>query len=1138
MSRKKIGLLLGQPDEKYQKEFIEGFLKQTYKDDYDVCIFAMHRKYQESTNREIGESNIFSLIPYEGFDGFVVLADTIQTTGLIERLEDELHTFFHGPVLFVDKESEYFPSISTDHFHPTKRLISHLIECHGITKIAYLTGKSWHPHSIQRLNGFLECMKEHHLPVRKDWIFEGDFWYTSGDSMVEKLLKTPEDLPQAVACANDCMAIGVANALEKRGICVPEDIAVIGYDSSQEGKTSPKPLTSAPIPSKECGRHAGKAICALLTGKEIPDFNPTVELFIGSSCGCQCDINMSRSLNRESWEVTISERDFLFNMNSMMDDLMCQNKLTDLLNVIFSYTYQIQGFSSFHLCLNSQWETTESLCMPGADWNHYTNRMLYAIECRESVDNPGKVDLSRFFDKTELLPELQENREHSKAFLFTPLHFEERCMGYAVWEYGKDSTGYDQAYSAWIANVIRGLESYRRLAVANQKAAFLQEIPFGKEQMANFESVLQNVNADTLNGLHGSFSDMINSDVIKQISESEREEQDLVEKVLDENLFTYFFQPIVDAKTGEIFAYEALMRTTTEQPVSPLTILKYAERMTRLYDVEKYTFCNVLKYLSDHKEQFEGKKIFINSIPGIVLNDSDTKEVVELLQDNSRQVVIELTEQAEIDDEQLLEIKEKYAQIGMETAIDDYGTGYSNILNLLRYMPRYVKIDRGLLTEIQKSPQKQHFVKEIIEFSHDNRIIVLAEGIETCEELQTVIHLGVDLIQGYYTARPDAEVLQSIDVHIKREIHQFVKQLLFDKTKKVYTAGKEFRISLAKLHSEECEYIVIPNEETTYRNLDINGVPGMDSNMMIQIADGYHGRLVLNNVSLGTKRGQPCIDLGEDCDLTLVLRGENELRTGGIHVPENARLTLEGEGSLAIQCNIDSCFGIGNDMDKRHGELIFDQDGTIEINTNAKNSVAIGSGLGGNIRINRGKYVISMSGNRGAAIGSIKGETNIHLQSCGLSLHAALYAGVGIGSVSGNINCFIERVSFSEKINGTKYVGIGSFKAGKNQIVIHNSSLRAGVYAKQIYGIGCVENPAEIEICYASFIMDADADEAVVLGDRECQSSLLLRHGEIFAGLREHQNHVMGVHKAKIQNENGRIKITRNDEPVELWKTR
>ena len=123
------------------------------------------------------------------------------------------------------------------------------------------------------------------------------------------------------------------------------------------------------------------------------------------------------------------------------------------------------------------------------------------------MDNPGRVDLTRFFDKTELLPELQEDREQPKAFLFTPLHFEEQCMGYAVWEYGKDTMGYDQAYSAWISNVTRGLESLRRLTIANHNEMSLQECHFEQNRLANLETALQNMSADTLNGLHGSFSD-------------------------------------------------------------------------------------------------------------------------------------------------------------------------------------------------------------------------------------------------------------------------------------------------------------------------------------------------------------------------------------------------------------------------------------------------------------------------------------------------------------------------------------------------------------------------------------------------------------------------------------------------------
>ena len=83
---------------------------------------------------------------------------------------------------------------------------------------------------------------------------------------------------------------------------------------------------------------------------------------------------------------------------------------------------------------------------------------------------------------------------------------------------------------------------------------------------------------------------------------------------------------------------------------------------------------------------------------------------------------MELTEQTEISDEELSEVKESLLRLGAATAVDDYGTGYSNIVNLLRYMPDYVKIDRSLISDIQNSPQKQHFVRDIIGFSHDKGV--------------------------------------------------------------------------------------------------------------------------------------------------------------------------------------------------------------------------------------------------------------------------------------------------------------------------------------------------------------------------------------------------------------------------------
>ena len=259
----------------------------------------------------------------------------------------------------------------------------------------------------------------------------------------------------------------------------------------------------------------------------------------------------------------------------------------------------------------------------------------------------------------------------------------------------------------------------------------------------------------------------------KKLSEAELLEAKVVGNILDNNLFSYHFQPIVSAKDGSIYAYEALMRTNVEPRVSPLQIIKYADHLGRLYDVERATFFNVLQCIEENKPLFEGKKVFINSIPGKQLEGDDAEHLAVKLRKFNSSVVVELTEQTEADDVALERMKESFHTIGVETAVDDYGTGYSNIINLLRYAPNYVKIDRMLLSGIDENLQKQHFVKSIISFAHENNFKALAEGIETTKELETVISLGVDLIQGYYTAKPGAEIVQSISEEIQKEIREY-----------------------------------------------------------------------------------------------------------------------------------------------------------------------------------------------------------------------------------------------------------------------------------------------------------------------------------------------------------------------------
>ncbi len=243
------------------------------------------------------------------------------------------------------------------------------------------------------------------------------------------------------------------------------------------------------------------------------------------------------------------------------------------------------------------------------------------------------------------------------------------------------------------------------------------------------------------------------------------------ELLIEKNLFHYHFQPIVNAKNGEIFAYEALMRTDSTIGMSPLDILEAAKEYNRLNDVERATMFNVMEAFAENPERFCGKKLFINTIPGHFLSDGDIDLLISKYGAHMDNFIFELTEQDTVSDSELEKLRRLNS--GLENshiAIDDYGTGHSNIVNLMRYAPRIIKVDRFLITDIHKNQNKQHFVRSTIEFARLNNIMVLAEGVETSNELHTLIDLGVDLIQGFYTGRPAAEPIASVSEEIRQEI--------------------------------------------------------------------------------------------------------------------------------------------------------------------------------------------------------------------------------------------------------------------------------------------------------------------------------------------------------------------------------
>ena len=230
------------------------------------------------------------------------------------------------------------------------------------------------------------------------------------------------------------------------------------------------------------------------------------------------------------------------------------------------------------------------------------------------------------------------------------------------------------------------------------------------------------------------------------------------ERLLQEELVSYHFQPICSARSGRVAAYEALMRVDLPTLHSPAQVMQLAHETGRLYEIERITVFHSSAIFQRMQAQglFQSDALlFINSIANVSLTNEDVEEYAQLYPELLKRLVVEITEQEDLD-RACLERKRNVPGFSGSFALDDYGSGYSNELNLLELSPRYIKIDISIVRGIDTDRDKQQIVSNIVAYAHARSMQLIAEGIETEAQLRTVIGLGVDLLQGYYLSRPAA----------------------------------------------------------------------------------------------------------------------------------------------------------------------------------------------------------------------------------------------------------------------------------------------------------------------------------------------------------------------------------------------
>ncbi len=456
-----IAVIVSEVCEVYQSLLLEGIKKRAAENNYNVAVFgSFFVKRFASFLNEIGENNIFSLINYDLFDGFVVVPNAIEPEEMLNKIKADLLKT-GKPVVYIDKDDEDFISVCSDDYNSIKNITNHLIKDHGYRRINCITGFPGMNLSEARLQGYKDALIENGIPLEEDRYTYGDFWRNAPIEFAEKILTCGLELPEAVVCANDTMAITLCEEFARRGIKVPEQIAVTGFDRIMDGRIF-HPKISTMFPSmEEIGKQSAQVIFDILAGKSVQKkVMVEGEFFPAESCGCPTNTIEEYRADILLMHKNIESGQFFTNSIYMYEDLQESKNVDDLFIRTNSYLFLLNGMSTIHIFLCENWdELDEEKSMSGTtkEAAGYTSKMITKF----SYNGDALSGDLGVFDTSLMFPPLFDDKYKPQMYFFLPVNFQDVPFGYSVSSCLDGYAAPDAIFRSWLKNFSNALEHIR-----------------------------------------------------------------------------------------------------------------------------------------------------------------------------------------------------------------------------------------------------------------------------------------------------------------------------------------------------------------------------------------------------------------------------------------------------------------------------------------------------------------------------------------------------------------------------------------------------------------------------------------------------------------------------------------------------
>lgn len=445
-----------------QKKILEGMIDAAKETDCNLFVFTCHINYNEKEENRQGAYQIMKLPDFRYFDGAVIVRNTIQYEPTAEQVLDALKES-RIPAISIDSELPQMGYIGILNYEAQRQVVEHLINVHGCRKLCYIAGPSFNEEAWERKRAFMDIVRENGIGEDPRLVLEGMWDEESGRKAVDAYLKNRE-CPDAFVCANDLMAIGAIQELQKKGYHVPEDVYVTGFDNENLVGVCTPSLTSVDKNQYNAGR---KAVLELFRQRAAQGCTRVIvpaQIVLRESCGCEGKNETSaKRLCEQYVQDRLRTQKVADMMKNMISDFSGMEQPEELIEALKKYIVQTD-MEKFYLCLCEKEKLfgtqTEELSgnMDIENVNtDYTKDVMIPLAYEK-----GAFQSYGLFYKGQVLPDVCRNESGGNFYIVNPIYYQRCCYGYCISGNSRFPLE-DGLYYTWLMNIGIGLENIRKL---------------------------------------------------------------------------------------------------------------------------------------------------------------------------------------------------------------------------------------------------------------------------------------------------------------------------------------------------------------------------------------------------------------------------------------------------------------------------------------------------------------------------------------------------------------------------------------------------------------------------------------------------------------------------------------------------